>query len=72
MGERCNVELDFDTLHLPGYDVPKGYTKEEYLKELCIRGDLKIDMKSLPPEIEERFNYEFNTIVNMGYTDYFF
>ena len=70
IGERCNVELDFDTLHLPGYDVPKGYTKEEYLKELCIRG-LENRYEIITPEIEERFNYEFNTIVNMGYTDYF-
>ncbi len=28
IGERCNVELDFDTLHLPGYDVPKAILKK--------------------------------------------
>ena len=70
IAERCNVEIDFNTLHLPGYDIPEGYTKEGYLKELCIKG-LKNRYEIITPEIEERFNFEFNTIVNMGYTDYF-
>ena len=34
IAERCNVELDFSTPHLPDYHVPEGRTKEEYLKEL--------------------------------------
>src|SRR5699024_6711931 len=25
IADRCNVELDFDTLHLPEYELPKGY-----------------------------------------------
>ena len=70
IAERCNVEIDFNTLHLPSYDIPSGYTKEGYLKELCING-LKNRYNTITPEIEGRFNYEFNTIVNMGYTDYF-
>ena len=28
-------------------------------------------MKDITQEIKERFNYEFNTIVEMGYVDYF-
>lgn len=70
IGERCKVDIDFDSLHLPGYNVPAGYSKEEYLKELCEEG-LRNRYKTITPEIEERFNFEFNTIVNMGYTDYF-
>lgn len=70
IAERCNVEIDFDTLHLPNYDIPSGYTKEKYLRELCIKG-LESRYKTISPEIEARFNFEFNTIVNMGYTDYF-
>ena len=70
IADRCNVELDFHTLHLPDYNIPEGYTKEEYLKELCIKG-LNNRYENITPEIEERFNFEFNTIVNMGYTDYF-
>src|SRR5690606_11445689 len=65
IGERCNVTLDFDTLHLPKYEVPAGYTNVEYLKKLCIEG-LKNRYENITPEIVERFNFEFNTIVNMG------
>lgn len=70
IGERCNVTLDFDTMHLPEYKVPEGYTNVEYLKKLCIEG-LKNRYNDITPEIEERFNFEFKTIVDMGYVDYF-
>lgn len=70
IGERCNVDIDFDTLHLPRYEVPEGYTNVEYLKKLCIDG-LNERYDKITKEIEERFEFEFNTIVDMGYTDYF-
>jgi DNA polymerase-3 subunit alpha len=70
IGERCNVTLDFDTLHLPGFKVPEGYTNIEYLKELCMDG-LQKRYERITPEIKDRFNFEFNTIVEMGYVDYF-
>ena len=70
IAERCNVTLDFDTLHLPEYKVPEGYTNVEYLKKLCMEG-LKNRYKTITSEIMKRFEFEFNTIVQMGYTDYF-
>ncbi|MDR7855833.1 DNA polymerase III subunit alpha [Tissierella sp.] len=70
VADRCNVELDFNTLHLPGFDVPQGFTNEEYLKHLTLEG-LNSRYKDITQEIEDRFNYEFNTIIQMGYTDYF-
>ena len=70
IGERCNVELDFDTLHLPKYEIPEGYTNVEYLKELVLNG-LKERYEELTEDIMARFQYEFDTIINMGYTDYF-
>lgn len=70
ISHRCNVELDFDTLHLPEYKVPDGFTNEEYLRHLTVEG-LKERYKEITEEIEERFDYEFNTIIQMGYTDYF-
>lgn len=70
IGERCNVNIDFDTMHLPEYKIPEGYTNVEYLKKLSIEG-LKNRYENITPEIEERFNFEFNTIVEMGYVDYF-
>ncbi|WMM25993.1 DNA polymerase III subunit alpha [Tissierella sp. MB52-C2] len=70
IADRCDVELDFDTLHLPEYEVPEGYTNVDYLKHLILEG-MKERYKIITEEIEDRFNYEFNTIVEMGYTDYF-
>ena len=70
IADRCNVELDFDTLHLPEYKVPDGYTNIEYLKKLCSEG-LQERYKEITPEVQDRFEYEFNVITQMGYTDYF-
>lgn len=68
--ERCNVEFDFDTLHMPKYDVPDGYTAEDYLRELCYQG-LKQIYPEITQEIRERLEYELQTITGMGYVDYF-
>lgn len=70
IAERCNVLLDFDSLHLPEYTVPQGYTNVEYLRKLTLEG-LKYRYKEITEEIMVRFNYEFNTIIQMGYVDYF-
>jgi len=70
IAERCEVELDFDSIHLPEYDVPEGYTNDGYLKELTLKG-LEERYGDLDDELMERFNFEFNTIVQMGYVDYF-
>jgi len=70
IANRCNVKLDFDTLHLPSYDVPAGYTNETYLKELCDIG-LYNRYGELSDKIKARYDYELKTIVQMGYVDYF-
>ena len=70
IGERCNVQLDFSTLHLPEYKVPEGYSNESYLRELAIKG-INNRYDKITDEIRNRFNYEFKIIVDMGYVDYF-
>ncbi|TJX15225.1 DNA polymerase III subunit alpha [Tissierella creatinini] len=70
ISDRCNVELDFNTLHLPKYHVPQGISNVEYLKKLSWEG-LEERYKPISDEIKRRFDFEFNTIVDMGYTDYF-
>ena len=70
IAKMCNVELDFDTLHLPNYQAPQGYSNEDYLKELCMEG-LRNRYPSLTDEILQRYEYEMDVIVQMGYTDYF-
>lgn len=70
IAERCNVELDFNTLHLPGFSAPEGLTNSEYLRQLCYEG-LKKRYEIINKDLEDRLEYELNTIENMGYVDYF-
>jgi len=70
IANRCSVELDFSTTHLPNFDVPKDYGKFEYLEELCISG-LSFRYSDITDEIKQRLNYELNVIKKMDYVDYF-
>lgn len=70
ISERCNVELEFGKLHLPEFKLPDGYTNSEYLYELAMNGVKEIYI-DITEEIQDRFNYEFKTIVDMGFVDYF-
>ncbi len=66
----CNVEFDFNQIHLPEYDVPSGFTKSDYLRKLCTDG-LYERFESPPQEFIDRLNYELDVIENMGYVEYF-
>jgi len=70
ISERCNVELDFETLHLPEFEVPKGHTNESYFEELCYEG-LQKKYDTITDEINNRLEYEMKVIKDMGYVDYF-
>ena len=67
---RCHVEIEFGKYKLPKFDVPEGYTSWAYLKHLCYEG-IKRRYEDVTPEIQERLDYELNTIKNMGFVDYF-
>ena len=70
IADMCNVEFDFNTIHLPKYDVPDGYTPREYLRMLCFKG-LEERYKKPSPEIIDRLEYELGVIEKMGYVEYF-
>lgn len=71
IADRCNVDIEFHKLHLPEFKAPEKYTSnDDYLKDLVLEG-LKYRYKELTKEILDRFEYEYKTIVDMGYTDYF-
>lgn len=74
IAQRCNVELHFDQIHLPAFDVPDGRNHEEYLLEQCQSGlDKRLAADSEIPrqEYERRLEYELSVINSMGYTDYY-
>ncbi|MBP2024856.1 DNA polymerase III subunit alpha [Peptoniphilus stercorisuis] len=70
IADRCNVDISFHELHLPKFDIPQGYTNITYLEKLVKEG-LSKRYPEITDEIKKRYDYEFNTIVNMGYVDYF-
>ncbi len=66
----CELEFDFNQIHLPEFDVPDGYSKAEYFVELC-RNGLENRIGKGNREYEERLEYEINVIQEMGYVEYF-
>jgi len=70
IADRCNVELDFNQMHLPYYEVPEGYDRDSYLEKLC-REKAAQRYEEITPEVEERLSYELSVIKSMGYSGYF-
>ncbi|MCQ2533293.1 MAG: DNA polymerase III subunit alpha [Clostridia bacterium] len=74
--DMCNVEYDFDTIHLPLYDIPEGFNShEEYLSYLTYEGlKTRFEVCGKYDEVENyknRIEYELSVINSMGYTDYY-
>ena len=82
IAERCNVDLSGTVNHLPNFDVPAGFTLDEYfehvvrqgfemrltrLRELAATGVLKHTID----EYERRLTYEIEMIKQMKYPGYF-
>ena len=82
IAERCHVDLSGTVNHLPNFDVPPGFTLDEYfehvvregfrerlsrLRELADRGALKQTID----EYERRLAYEVEMIKQMKYPGYF-
>lgn len=70
IAKRCDVKLDFDTLHLPSFNVPEGYTQDTFLEKLCYEG-LKERYDVITDEIKSRLDYELKVIKDMGFSSYF-
>ena len=82
IAEKCNLELEFSTVHLPHYPCPAGYTSEEYLRKLTEEGwKRRVEQNMIgygssgephaESEYRERMEYELSVIGSMGYADYF-
>ena len=73
IAQRCHVEIEFGNYKLPKFDVPEGYEAEGYLRKLCAEGLEKRYSSSgyNMNELRARLEYELDTIVNMGFVDYF-
>ena len=70
IANRCKVDFDFNSRHLPEFDVPGGMNSFDYLSKLCYDG-LKERYAEDAPKHKERLEFELNTIKHMGFVDYF-
>ena len=71
IAQRCQVEFDFSTTHLPKFPLPEGVSDDTaYLRELCEDGIRRL-YGTERTDAWERLNYELGVIEKMGYVDYF-
>src|SRR4051794_27333755 len=72
IGERCNLELEFNKSKYPEYTVPEGKTREGYLRELCYRGlhERYGTRSTEDPELIKRLDYELDVLEATGFVSY--
>ena len=70
IADRCNLEFVFNEYHLPSFQVPDGYTNEEYFRKLCMDG-FRERYPNPPESYMERLEYEIGVISRMGYVNYY-
>lgn len=73
IADKCNLELNLKSIHLPRYEVPESHrhlSLDDYLEHLAREG-LKQRFATVTPELEQRLRYELDIIRKMGYAGYF-
>ncbi len=70
IAEMCQVDFEFNKLHFPQVELPRGKTADEYLTELCWQG-LTQRYPQLSPDIEQRLTYELDVIKKTNFAHYF-
>lgn len=74
IAERCNVNLDFDTIHLPEYKVDGEESSDVFLRRIGLDGlqkRLALPRREADEIYYERFEKELEIINGMGFTDYY-
>ncbi|MGQ9705684.1 MAG: DNA polymerase III subunit alpha [bacterium] len=69
--EMTSVELKFDSLYLPEFQVPDGFTPKTYLRHLCDNGLRNRFGDNISDEIIRRLEEELKIIDRMDFTGYF-
>lgn len=71
IADRCDVQMDFETVHLPKFPIPEGFSDADaYLKHLAEQGAVR-RYGELSQAVRDRLSYELSIISQMGYSDYF-
>ncbi len=70
IAEKCQVDLDFNTLHLPHFKAPENEDNTIFFDRL-VSGGIKSRYKTVTNEIKERVAHELEIIEKSGYVSYF-
>ena len=70
LAEKCNVELERDSI-LPRFPLPEGETEESWFRKRVNEGLEKRYGTPVPPEVQERADYEMGIIIQQGFPAYF-
>lgn len=70
IAKMCELDFNFNEIHLPEFNPPQGYDNWNYFKFLCEKG-LKERFEKPSDEAKERLEFELKVIHDMGYVEYF-
>ncbi|TSD00302.1 MAG: DNA polymerase III subunit alpha [Candidatus Peregrinibacteria bacterium Greene1014_49] len=70
IADRCNVELQFSSYHIPRFPVPQGTTESKELRRLTEEGFVRRYLKPTQQH-RERMDYELKIIDQVGFSGYF-
>ena len=70
IAERCSVQLDLDSVHLPCFPVPEGHDLDSYLREQCEAGMRRLYAAGRH-DVRARLELELAVIEGMGLSGYF-
>lgn len=71
VADRVSYTMELGKNFLPIYPLPEGKTDNDVMRELCIQGLKDRYADPIPPNVMERFEFEYATIVKMGFSSYF-
>ncbi|ACC97774.1 DNA polymerase III, alpha subunit [Elusimicrobium minutum Pei191] len=72
VAEKCNVVMPKSGFVLPVFDIPPSFSDtDSYIKNLCQEGLAKKMSGIIPPNYQERLDYELGVIGKMGFSSYF-
>ena len=72
VAEKCDLDLEDDTYHLPDMEIPEGFSYKTYLRHLTDQGVQRLyGDRANEEEVQERKERELRIIHEMGFDVYF-
>jgi DNA polymerase-3 subunit alpha len=78
VAEKCNLLLEFGKLRFPSYQPPDGFTREQYLRQLCEQGlrdrygiEWSKPNDAREKQIVDRVEFELKIMEKTGFVSYF-